>query len=219
MTVEICANNYQSAINAQKAGAHRIELCEDLNVGGITPNMQLVKKVLDELNIPVFVLIRPRSGDFVYSEGEFLQMKEDIGRFKSLGISGIVAGILKKDNTIDIERTKELITLSRPLPFTFHRAFDEVTNPLEALEQVIDLGAARILTSGQHDKAVNGLPLLKQLKEKANGRITIIPGSGVNPQNVIMFKEAGFAEIHASATNGGKISNLDTIQELLKAIG
>jgi copper homeostasis protein len=217
MLLEICANSYQSALNAQKAGAHRIELCSELSVGGITPSYGLLKQVIDTLSIAVFVLIRPRSGNFTYSEEEFDIMKHDIQLCKNLGCAGIVSGVLNKDNTIDIERTQELIELSKPLEFTFHRAFDCVENPQEALEQLINLGVERVLTSGLEASAEKGLELLKQLKEHVNGRITILPGSGINLQNAKLFKDAGFLEIHLSASkvvkNNSKSSMFDEIQK------
>ena len=200
MIVEICVANYQSAINAQKAGAHRIELCSELAIGGITPSFGLLKKVLDSVSIPVFVLIRPRSGNFTYSDAEFDIMKENIILFKSLGVSGIVSGVLKEDYTIDEIRTQELIELSKPLPFTFHRAFDWAPNPIEALGQLINIGVTRILTSGQESKAEKGLELLNQLNSIANNRIVILPGSGINSDNALLFKKSGFKEIHASAS-------------------
>jgi copper homeostasis protein len=201
MTLEICACNYQSAINAQNGGAHRIELCTELAVGGLTPSYGLLKQVLRELTIPIFVLIRPRSGNFTYSDAEFEIMKHDIQLCKDLGCSGIVSGVLNSDNTIDIERTKQLIELSKPLPFTFHRAFDWTPDPFKALEQLIDLGAERILTSGQETSAEKGIGLLKQLKEKGNNRITILPGGGINSQNAKLFRNSGFTELHASASS------------------
>lgn len=200
MLLEICANSYRSAIHADSAGANRIELCSELAIGGITPSFGLVKKVTEILKIPVFVLIRPRSGNFTYSDDEFDIMKYNILQCKALGCSGIVSGILNEDKTIDIERTKELIELAKPLPFTFHRAFDWVKNPLEAIEQLVDLGVDRILTSGQETSAEKGIELLKQLKEKAKNRIIILPGSGINVNNALVFKEAGFSEIHCSAS-------------------
>ena len=144
MILEVCANSYESAINAEKGGAHRIELCENLNVGGITPDYKLASKVISKLKIPVYVLIRPRAGNFNYSEEEFEQIKKDIRIFKDLGCKGIVSGVLTKDKNIDIDKTKELINLSRPLEFTFHRAFDEVLNPIKSLKQLIKLKAEHI---------------------------------------------------------------------------
>ncbi|MTE26856.1 copper homeostasis protein CutC [Winogradskyella ouciana] len=200
MLLEICANSYQSAKNAQQAGAHRIELCQELSVGGITPSYGLLKQVIEHLNIPVFVLIRPRGGNFVYSKDEFEIMKHDIEVCKKLGCAGIVSGVLKEDKSIDVKRTQELVELSKPLDFIFHRAFDEVENPKKALEQLVDLGVHRVLTSGQHNTAEEGLELLKELNDIANGRITILAGGGVNSKNAIKFKQAGLKEIHASAS-------------------
>lgn len=201
MTLEICANSFQSAKNAQDAGAHRIELCQELAVGGITPSYGLIKQVLDNLEIPVFVLIRPRAGNFVFSMEEFEIMKKDIQLCKDLGCHGIVSGVLNSDKTIDLKRTKALIELSKPLQFTFHRAFDEVINPKLALEQLINLGVQRILTSGQKATAEKGLELLKALNEISNHRIIILVGSGINSDNASKFKDAKFEEIHASASS------------------
>ena len=201
MLLEICANSYQSAKNAQEAGAYRVELCQELSVGGMTPSYGLLKQVTDTLSIPVFVLIRPRSGNFVYTEEEFDIMKQDIQLCKNLGCAGIVSGVLNKNNTIDIERTKELVELTNPLQFTFHRAFDCVKDHKNSLEQLIDLDIDRVLTSGLETSAEKGLKLLKQLQEQANGRITILAGSGITSENAKLFKEAGFKEIHASASS------------------
>ena len=199
MDLEICASNYQSAINAQNAGAQRIELCSELAVGGITPSYGLLKQTLKNLNIPVFVLIRPRSGNFTYSDADFEIMKQDIQICKELGCKGIVSGVLNLDNTIDIERTKELIELSNPLAFTFHRAFDRTPNPFDALNVLIELKVDRILTSGQLTSAEKGILILNQLKEMADDKLIILPGSGINPKNVLIFKGAGFKEVHCSA--------------------
>jgi copper homeostasis protein len=200
MQIEICASNYQSAINAQNAGAHRIELCSELAVGGITPSYGLLKQVMEITKIPVFVLIRPRSGNFTYSADEFEIMRRDIQLCKNLGCAGIVTGILNPNNSIDTKRTKELIELSHPLKFTFHRAFDWTPNPYEAMEQLIELNVDRILTSGQESSAEKGIFVLQQLKKLANGRITILPAGGINSENVLAFKVGGFEEIHCSAT-------------------
>lgn len=201
MLVEICTNSYQSAVNAQEAGAHRIELCAELAVGGITPSYGLIKQVLDTLKIPVFVLIRPRSGNFTYSKAEFNIMKQDIQLCKNLRCDGIVSGILNADNTIDVERTQELVELSKPLPFTFHRAFDWIVNPFEALVQLANLGVERILTSGQNTCAEKGIEQLIELKEKAYNKINILPGGGINAENSKLFIVSGFTEIHCSASS------------------
>lgn len=199
MRLEICASNYQSAINAQNTGAHRIELCSELAVGGITPSYGLIKQTLKNLTIPVYVLIRPRSGNFTYSDADFEIMKQDIQLCKELGCKGIVSGVLNRDNTVDIKRTKELIELSRPMAFTFHRAFDWTPNPFEALTTLMELKVDRILTSGQATSAEKGILILNQLKELANNNLIILPGSGINPKNVLIFKGAGFDEVHCSS--------------------
>ena len=218
MLLEICANSHQSAINAQEAGAHRIELCSELSIGGITPSYGLIEQVVESLSIPVFVLIRPRSGNFYYSEEEFEVIKQDIQICKTLGVQGIVSGVLNKNNTIDLKRTEELIELSKPLPFTFHRAVECVPNPEEALEQLIDLGADRILTSGQQPKAIEGISLLKKLNKQANDRITILVGSGIDAENAISFKEVGFKEIHASASKVIDVTSSDFFGNTLQTI-
>lgn len=231
MLLEICTNSYQSAKNAQDAGANRIELCQELSVGGITPSYGLINQVIKHLSIETFVLVRPRSGNFMYSDDEFEMMKQDIQICKELGCHGIVSGVLNSDNTLDISRTKELIELSKPLSFTFHRAFDCVANPFETLEQLVDLGVDRILTSGQKSKAENGIELLKQLKEKAKNRITILPGSGINYEIAKLFKDVELNEIHASASKQiqsnsktslfdvyQKESDIETIKAILKTL-
>lgn len=211
MILEICASNYQSAINAQAAGAHRIELCSELAVGGVTPSYGLIKQVMENLTIPVFVLIRPRSGDFIYSDAEFEIMKQDIQICKDLGCQGIVSGVLNSDNTVDKERTQELIELSKPLPFTFHRGFDRTPNPFDALKVLMELKVDRILTSGQATSAEKGILVLNQLKELADDVLTILPGSGINPNNVLIFKGAGFKEAHCSAVLSSKAPTSTTI--------
>ena len=200
MKLEVCSNSLQSALNAQLAGADRIELCSELSVGGVTPSLGLLKAVKEKVAIPVHVLIRPRSGDFNYSDDEFKQMKLDIQLCKDLGFAGIVSGVLQEDETIDMERTAALIKISKPLSFTFHRAFDCVPNPQEALDKLIQLKVDRILTSGQKDKAIDGLELLKHLKRIAKDQLIILPGSGIRPENAAVFREAGFKEIHTSAS-------------------
>lgn len=200
MLLEICASTIQSAVNAQTAGAHRVELCRELAVGGITPSFGMVQEVLSRLTIPVFVLIRPRSGHFVYTDAEFEIMKADILQYKKMGCSGIVSGVLNAEGTIDVDRTQKLVELSKPLPFTFHRAFDVTTNPSQALETLIEMGVSRVLTSGQAMSAIEGIELLKHLQKQASGRIQLLPGGGINQNNVHIFKDAGFTEIHASAS-------------------
>ena len=209
MIIEVCAESYKYAVNAELSGADRIELCKDLYLDGLTPDYDTAKKTIDEVNIPVFILIRPREGDFNYFNEEYELMKADIVKFKEMGCKGIVSGVLNKDKTIDIKRTKELVELSRPLEFTFHRAFDIVQNPFKEIENLIDIGVNRLLTSGQKDKAIDGLDLLNELKEKTNNKIVIMPGSGITIDNFKKFNS--FEEIHGSFTK-----ELNTIVTLSK---
>lgn len=201
MLAEICVTSIRSAINAKKAGAYRIELCSELAVGGITPSYGLLKQVMEKISIPVFVLVRPRSGNFVYSDDEFIIIKKDIEICKELGCAGIVAGVLNTDRTIDLMRTGELIELSKPLQFTFHRAFDLVEDPVGALKQLIEIGADRILTSGQEASAEKGIDLLVELKNSTQNKLIILPGGGINSENIHLFKKNGFTEFHASASS------------------
>jgi len=200
MLIEICAASFLSAKNANKAGAHRIELCSELAVGGITPSHGLIQLVKEKLSIETCVLIRPRSGDFTYSEDEFETMLLDIEFCKKVGCEGIVSGILTKDNTIDIVRTKALQEAVYPMSFTFHRAFDWVQNPEEGLQQLIDCKVDRILTSGQCSKAIDGLKDLIKWKNISKGKLSILPGGGINLENISTFKEAGFNQAHMSVS-------------------
>jgi copper homeostasis protein len=199
MIVEVCANSMESALNAQLAGAQRIELCSELLVGGITPSYGLIKKVMEVLNIPVHVLIRPRSGDFSYSDLEFQTMLEDIAMCVSMGVDGIVSGVLKPDLQVDWDRTRDLKKASGSCSFTFHRAFDLVANPSETFLQLQKMGVNTLLSSGQTISAMDGISLLKQLKENSS-TCTIMPGAGIRDHNAIHFKQAGFKAIHLSAT-------------------
>jgi len=199
MLVEVCANSLESALNAQKAGADRIELCAELGLGGITPSFGFIKTVKEQMNIPIHVLIRPRSGDFTYDQAEFESMLHDIQVCIDLGCDGIVAGVLKQNLTLDLKRTAILKKASKHLKFTFHRAFDWITDPFEALKQLEDIGVDCILTSGQEQKAIDGFNLLWQLQQKATN-CTIMAGSGINSANALAFKEKGFKAIHLSGT-------------------
>ena len=205
MIIEVCAESYEYALKAEKAGANRIELCKDLHLDGLTPDYESAKRTIDSLNIPVFILIRPREGDFIYSNEEFELMKRDIIKFKKMGCKGIVSGVLNDDNSIDIKRTKDLIELSRPLEFTFHRAFDIVSDPLKEIENLIRMGVDRILTSGQKNKAIEGLYLLEKLNNISKKRIVIMPGSGISNTNFKKFNS--FNEIHGSFKDGVPIIN------------
>jgi copper homeostasis protein len=194
--VEICAFSLESCLIAQRAGANRIELCGGMFEGGTTPSAGLIRMATQSIKIPIYVMIRPRGGDFCYSETEFEVMKTDILLAKNLGTNGLVFGILNPDGTVDSGRNKELIELAKPLGVTFHRAFDVSREPFEALESIIECGFERILTSGQKNTAIEGKGLLAELVKKANHRIEIMAGSGVNAQNAVELWQTGIDAIH-----------------------
>ena len=197
--LEICAYSVQSVIAAEKAGAHRVELCSSLLEGGITPSAAAIELSKKLTSIPVYVMIRPRGGDFLYSDLEYNIMKRDIEQAKDLGADGVVFGILNANGTVDIRRTALLVELASPMGVTFHRAFDRTPNPLRALEDIISTGAERILTSGQRKTALEGASLLSQLVEIAGDRITIMPGSGINENNIAeVFYLTRASEYHCS---------------------
>lgn len=201
MKLEIIGFNIESCIAAQIAGAHRIELCDNPSEGGTTPSYGFIKEAREKLSIELYVMIRPRGGDFLYSDEEFAIMKADIDICKQLGCDGVVLGLLKKDGNIDKIRCKELVVQAYPLGVTFHRAFDRTIDPFSALEDIIEIGCERILTSGQQPKAVDGITIIKDLIAKADGRIIIMPGSGVNAGNIISLAEKTSAtEFHSSAS-------------------
>ncbi|MFN8348277.1 MAG: copper homeostasis protein CutC [Spirosomataceae bacterium] len=196
MDIEVCAFSIESCLNAQQAGARRVELCGGLYEGGTTPNFGLIERARALLSIQLYVMIRPRGGDFCYDEEEFKVMQSDIRAAKSLGADGVVFGILLPDGKIDTARTAELAELAQPMGFTFHRAFDMTREPYEALEAVIQTGAERILTSGQQNTALEGLDLIQQLAQKAAGRIEIMAGSGVNAGNALLLAKTGVDALH-----------------------
>lgn len=200
MLVEVCANSLESALNAEKAGADRIELCSELAVGGITPSYGLLQSVKANVSIPVRVLIRPRSGNFTYSDAEFEIMKNNIRFCAELGFEGIAIGMLRSDLELDIDRLQELVEMDHGLKTTFHRAFDWVPDPLAALNVIATMGMDTLLTSGQRKTAAEGLDLLLQLRAQGTSCM-IMPGSGVNVSNAYSFKEKGFQAIHLSGTS------------------
>ena len=198
--LEICCFNVQSCIIAVQAGANRIELCADPEEGGTTPSFGTIKMVKEKLAIDVYPIIRPRGGDFLYSDEEFTIMKKEIGLCKELDCEGVVIGMLLPDGTIDAARCKQLVELAYPMGVTFHRAFDRAIHPFEALETIIETGCERILTSGQKPNATAGVALLSDLVRQANERIIIMPGSGVRSSNIIeLAQQTGATEFHSSA--------------------
>jgi copper homeostasis protein len=182
--LEIAVETLQSALAAEHAGANRIELCSDLAIGGVTPDVALLKAVREQIQIPIFVMARPRGGNFVYSQSEFEDIKDAVSVAKNETADGVVLGILKSDNHVDVGRTRELVEMARPLPVTFHRAFDEAADQMEALEDVIRTGAARILTSGAKATALAGAARIAELLAASRDRIQIMPGAGITGANI-----------------------------------
>ena len=198
--LEICAYSVEGAIAANKGGANRIELCDNLPEGGTTPSAATIELARSNVSIDMNVIIRPRGGDFCYTDIEFDTMRRDIEIAKSLDVNGVVFGILLDDGSIDVDRTRSLVELARPMNVTFHRAFDMAKEPIMALDQVIETGADRILTSGQQNSAHKGIELLKELVSIANEKIIIMPGSGINDLNILEIASAtGAVEFHMSA--------------------
>jgi copper homeostasis protein len=197
MKLEVCVENLSSALIAQENGATGIEFCDNLLQGGTTPSAGAIRKAKELLKIPFHVMIRPRGGDFYYSDVEFQIMKEDICFVKSLGVYGIVLGFLTKDGVIDVQKTRECIQLARPMHITFHRAFDVSKDLLKSLETLIELGVDRILTSGGESSALEGLEVIEELVKQADNRIQILPGGGITRRNLKRIVEkCNVPEIH-----------------------
>lgn len=195
--LEVAVASLNRAITAERAGADRLELCERLEVGGLTPNLEMIRKVRAAVHIPIHVLVRPRAGDFVYSLEEFARVKSEIAALKKENVQGIVVGVLGAGRCVDLTRTQELVDLAAPLPVTFHRAFDETLDSAESLEAVIQTGATRILTSGGAPDAAQGAPAIGKLIEQARGRVLILPGSGLHAANIAEVALAtGAVELH-----------------------
>ena len=198
--LETAVESVDGAMIAQQNGADRLELCSALELGGFTPSVGLIRAIKKHISIPVFALIRPRSGDFLYSETEFETIVNDVLEAKKQGLDGVVIGFLNSDGTIDVEKTKTVCQLAHPMAVTFHRAFDVCRNPMEAMEQIIVAGCHRILTSGQQQVALDGSSLIRDLVEKAQGRIIFLAGSGVRANNVKeIIEKTGAVEVHTSA--------------------
>ncbi|AIM38227.1 copper homeostasis protein CutC [Sphingobacterium sp. ML3W] len=198
--LEICSNSPQSACYAAQGGATRVELCQNLENGGTTPSYGQIVQTRRLVDIGIHVLIRPRGGDFVYSDLEFEEILADIQFCKKEGCDGVVIGVMCKDGTVDVKRTKALVEAARPMHVTFHRAFDKCVDPFTSLDVLIGLGIGRVLTSGLQNRAEDAVALLKQLVAHAAGRIVIMPGAGVDSSNMEMIlKATGVTAIHSSA--------------------
>jgi copper homeostasis protein len=241
---EVCVDSVEGAVAAQQGGAHRVELCDNLIEGGTTPSLGTIEFTRQHISIGLQVIIRPRGGDFCYSELEFAVMKRDIALARQTGADGIVTGVLNPDGTVDTTRTGELIALARPLNVTFHRAFDMTRDPFEAVEALIALGVDRVLTSGQDASALEGLGLITALVRCAGDRIIVMPGGGITERNISrILEQTGAREVHFSgratvespmafrnsnAFMGGalrppeyvrKTTSVDRVQALIRAAG
>lgn len=198
--LEVAANSVASALAAQEGGAGRVELCAALELGGVTPSYAEIATARDQLAIPLYVLIRPRGGDFLYSDFECEVMQRDIEVCVALGCDGVVLGVLDAEGQVDAARCRALVAAARPLGVTFHRAFDKVCDPTRALEAVIDLGCERLLTSGGQASAFDGAAQIRALRAQAAGRVVVMPGAGVHARNIAALAQAtGANEFHASA--------------------
>jgi copper homeostasis protein len=196
--LEISVETLEAALAAERGGADRIELCGDLSLGGVTPGAGLLRAVRAQVRIPIFSMVRPRAGDFVNSAAEFAEMKRSIIGAKASGMDGVVLGVLTKDHRVDVRRTQELVEFAKPLPVTYHRAFDESADLHQALESVIQSGARRILTSGGAKSALEGAAVLAELIEAAGERIVIIPGAGISASNIEQVaQQTGAREFHS----------------------
>lgn len=215
--IEIATTDFTTTKSAVEGGADRIELCAALTEGGTTPSFGTIKKCREVFNAQLFPIIRPRSGDFLYSNEEYEMMINDVKLCKAVGCDGVVVGLLNKDGSIDVKRTSKLIELSYPLEVTFHRAFDRCQDPFEALEQLIEMGCRRLLTSGQQPAALQGIDLITQLIKAADERIIIMPGSGVRKENIKELAEkTGAKEFHSSLREKQK-SKMDFIHPSFEA--
>lgn len=221
MILEVCAGSLASAQAAAEAGAQRIELCAELDKDGLTPGSFEICKACQIEDLKINVLIRPREGDFVYTDEEFEQMSEHMLAARALGADGLVIGALTPEGDIDVPHCRRLMAEAHGLPVTFHRAFDHCRDPRRALEDIISLGCVRLLTSGQAATAEAGIPLLRELVAQAAGRIIIMPGGGVNPGNVArILRETGATEIHSSCRRSSRDQDThpDVVREMLLAI-
>lgn len=217
--LEIACFNLESALIAQQNGADRVELCDEIKLGGTTPKFEIIQQAKAQLRIDLYIMIRPRGENFVYSDQEFQQMKQDIQAIKKLNVDGFVFGILNSNNSVNSAQNSELVQLANPIPCSFHRAFDAVLNPLQALEEIIDCGFQTILTSGNAPDVNQGIHQLELLVQKANNRINIMPGGGLRSSNSKEIQQKTKAiYFHSSAiTDNSDVANPEEIQKL-KAI-
>lgn len=200
MLIEVCAYSVADCLAAQRAGAHRIELCAGRSEGGITPSVGLLWAAKQAVSLPIYVMIRPRGGDFVYAEAELRVMEADILAAAETGADGFVLGTLRPDGTIDVPALRRLLARAAPLPVTFHRAFDLTHDPQATLDTLIGLGVQTVLTSGQQARAIDGAGLLRSMARQSAGRIAIMAGAGVNAGNARQLAETGITALHLSGS-------------------
>ena len=217
--LEVCAASLASARTAAKAGAPRIELCRRLDLGGLTPNREVILTCVRELPLQTFVLIRPRGGDFCYSDEEFQTILDDIRFCRDHGAHGVVVGFLTPDGDIDVEKSRMAVETAGTMPITFHRAFDRCRDWQKGLEEIIACGYSRILTSGQQPTAIQGIDTLKQIQQQANKSIAILAGSGVNSANAAeIIRQAGVSEVHGSCKISGYESDYNEVVKTIETI-
>jgi len=216
LVVECCANSIESAINGQKGGTNRIELCTELESGGITPLHKEITLAKSLLNIPIFVLIRPRKGNFIYTEKEFQQIISDIEFCKKSGCEGVVIGSLNLDGSINKEQTSEMVRIARPMEVTFHRAFDESKDIENDLNSIISCGCDRLLTSGKEENVELGYKNLKKIIQLSEGRIKVMAGSGLSHTNIEKLYNIGIREFHLSGKIKNKDGKIETSEELIR---
>ncbi|MBL6603986.1 MAG: copper homeostasis protein CutC [Bacteroidetes bacterium] len=218
MIIEICATSVESITNAQNAGAHRIELCQEYAIGGVTPSKEFLEKSLKISSLPINILIRPRGGDFVFSDNDYELMIQDIETFKKFNISGFVVGFMDRNKHLNSNVIERFRRVTDGYELTFHRAFDFLENKQESIELLIEQKFDRILCSGHELSAEKGLENLRNYNKISNGRITIMPGGGVNLDNFQKFKKLNFTEIHLSAINlsDSPHSNFNIIKEIVE---
>jgi copper homeostasis protein len=219
VTLEVCVDSIEGAVAAEEAGATRVELCANLRESGTTPSAGAIELAKELIRIPFHIMIRSRPGDFCYSTTELEVMARDIESAKRLGAAGVVLGVLTRDGDVDACATRRLMEAARPLEVTFHRAFDVVRDPMDALERLVDLGAERVLTSGGEESAEEGIGFIRRLVEAAGGRIVVIAGAGVNAANAErIVRETGVREVHASCRGEGGATDPERVRALVQAL-
>ena len=215
--LECCCTDAAEAVEAMSGGAERIELCEDLPCGGVTPSRSNIESALKAVNIPVNELVRARGGDFVYNADEIETMVKSVRMCRELGANGVVVGALRMDGSVDMATVRKLMAEAEGLHVTFHRAFDECADPFKALEDIITLGCDRLLTAGHASNVNDGETMLKDLNDRASGRIIILAGSGVRPTNIALLEKAtGISEFHSSSHGPDGRTSSDVVSAMIR---